>query len=123
MADVGSTGTGAGTFSALLPIYRDADSAGAGAGASPPPTAAGIAIESGRPVLWSAVAIVLIFIAMLLRAALRRGRDAAFAAAGASCLVVAMLEAFCDASPQATAVAIVVAATLGPGIRQTKGRV
>jgi hypothetical protein len=59
---------------------------------------------------------------MLLRGALQRGRDSFYPAAGAGCIIVLTLEAFCDASLFGTTVLICAAAALGLGIAQHLSR-
>ena len=62
LSDVAWTGTGAGTFDLLLPIYRVADEAGI----SVAPTAAAlIAIEIGRPMLLAILCLGLSGVSML----------------------------------------------------------
>ena len=114
------SGTGAGTFAALLPIYRDIDELMIGPAA--PTAAAAIAVEMGRPALWAMVITAIALIMTLLRAALRRGRDSFYPAAGAGCLVALMLLAFGNAGLFSTAVSIVAAAILGVAFAQSKSR-
>ena len=120
LADVHWTGTGAGTFANLLPIYRDIDEATI-ATAAPTATAA-IVIEMGRPMLWAIVIIVIALVLKLLRGALERGRDAFYPAAGAGCLVALTLEGFGNAGLFSSVVSIIAAATLGMAIAQSKSR-
>ena len=89
------TGTGAGTFAALIPIYRDADDAVTEH--SPPNVATKIAIEAGRPAVWTVLFIAIAAAAVLFRGALRRGRDSFYSAAGAGCVVTIVLLSFTDA--------------------------
>jgi hypothetical protein len=118
--DTGWPGTGAGTFASLLPIYRAADSVTAGMSA--PTTAAQIAIELGWPAFWAILIMTIVFLFLLLQGALQRGRDSFYPAAGASCIVVLTLEAFCDASLLRTTVVICAAAALGLGLAQSVSR-
>jgi hypothetical protein len=78
LSDAKWGGSGAGSFEALLPIYRDtADSV------EIPTAAATIAIEMGRPFLWTCVIVALIGASTLFRRALLRGRDYVYSSAGA----------------------------------------
>ena len=104
IADTAWPGTGAGTFELLLPIYRDSSTVTARMPA--PTTAAQIAIELGRPALWAILIMIMVVLFLLLRGALQRGRDSFYPAAGAGCIVVLTLEAFCDASLLNTPVVI-----------------
>ncbi len=52
LADAGLSGTGAGTFEALLPIYRDTDNLQS---IPAPATAALVAVEMGRPFLYGLI--------------------------------------------------------------------
>jgi hypothetical protein len=82
MADTGPAGSGAGTFSALLPIYGSVDDVASNAPV--PTTAAALVIELGRP-MWVAIMMLAITAATLLfRAAMLRGRDSFYSAAAAS---------------------------------------
>ena len=73
ISDAPLAGTGAGTFSALFPIYRDIDDIEFGTMA--PTTAAAIVIELGRPAFWVFAGGLALCVAFLLRGALQRGRD------------------------------------------------
>ena len=70
MADAPMTGTGAGTFEALFPIYQ---SLGEASQAEPPTTAALIVVEMGRPALLVALIITSVFIGILVRGAMTCG--------------------------------------------------
>ena len=120
IADTGWPGTGAGTFELLLPIYRDSSTVTVGMPA--PTTAAQIAIELGRPALWAILIMTIVVLFLLLRGALQRGRDSFYPAAGAGCIVVLTLEAFCDASLFSTTVVICAVAALGLGLAQRVSR-
>jgi hypothetical protein len=114
------TGTGAGTFAAVLPIYRDVNEVGAGLIA--PTDAAAIAVEMGRPFLWGILAAAAALVITLLRGALQRGRDSFYPTAGASCIVTATILAFGNAALFSTSVLIVVASIVGVAIAQSKSR-
>jgi hypothetical protein len=120
IADTGWLGSGAGTFTALLPIYQDTPDAVSRPSA--PTTASALVIELGRPALWIVVIAALAAIAWLIRGALQRGRDSFFAATGASAGVVLLVEAFCDASLLASTTIIIAAAILGLALSQSVSR-
>jgi hypothetical protein len=120
LIDTGVTGIGAGNFAALLPLYGGDEDQILLQGA--PTTAAAIAIELGRPALWSLLALASMIIVPLLHGALRRGRDSFYAAAAASCAVVAMLEVFTDASLIQASLGIIAPAILGLGLAQSVRR-
>ena len=86
------TGTGVGTFATLIPIYRDADEVVTDY--SPPNVATKIAIEAGRPAVWTVLFIAITAAAALFRGALRRGRDSFYSAAGAACIVTLVMLSF-----------------------------
>jgi hypothetical protein len=113
-------GTGAGTFAAITPIYRDIDDQSAISTA--PTAAAAIAIELGRPMLWLIVATMACAIYGLLRAALRRGRDSFYPTAGASCLITLLFLCFMNTGVLGSAAAMIAAATLGMALAQSKSR-
>lgn len=72
LGDAPLVGTGAGTFTALAPIYQEIN--------DPPPgnvaatAAAALAIELGRPMLWLIVAATTASVLVLARASLQRGQ-------------------------------------------------
>jgi len=118
--DAPLVGTGAGTFAALAPIYREMDDPPSGPVAS---TAAGaFAIELGEPMLWLITAATAGSILMLLRASLLRGRDSFYAAMGGSGLITLLLLAFINAGLLGTATGLIAAAALGLAIAQSKSR-
>ncbi len=120
MGDISWAGSGAGTFRFLLPIYRDVDDPSDARAA--PTSAAEISIEMGAPALWVIVIMMLAFAGLLLRGAVRRGRDSFYPAAAMSAAIVLTLEAFCDGSALSTATALLAAALLGLGLAQSLGR-
>lgn len=90
LADVPFTGSGAGTYRALLPIYRDVTS-----NASQPPAAAAIiTIEMGRAFFGGLIVTIFCCAWLLFRRALVRRQDYVFAGAGAAMLAVAPLLLF-----------------------------
>lgn len=120
LAETSWTGTGAGTFAAVLPIYRDIDELTIGPDA--PTAAAAIAVEMGRPFLWAVLIAVIALVVMLLRGSVRRGRDSFYSTAGASCVVTFALLGFGNAGAFSTPALIIAAATVGIAIAQRKSR-
>lgn len=117
MSDAGALGMGAGTYDAMVPIYRGVDDPALVFAA--PTTAAVVAVEFGR---WAVVALAvmaLLLVAALFRRALSRGRDSVYAAMGSGGVLVMGLEIFCDASLTRTAIVILAAAILGLALGQS----
>jgi hypothetical protein len=114
------TGTGAGTFAFILPIYLDVNDVG---DALAPTAAAGMAVEVGRPFLWVALVAAIALIVMLMRGALRRQRDSFYSAAGAGCGVTIVLLAFCNSAVFSMPILIIAATIIGMAAAQTKSRV
>jgi len=121
LADSPLAGTGAGTFAALLPIYRGANEVIEGQTA--PTAAAAIAIELGRPILVLVVLAAVTIAGDLARGALRRGRDYFYPGAGAGCVLALLFLMFGNAGLVTTAISSITAATLGLGFAQRTGRV
>lgn len=113
-------GTGAGTFEAVAPIYREMDDPPSGPVAST--TAATWAIELGRPMLGLVGAATIVVIVMLLRASLQRGRDSFYAAMGGGCFVTLLLLSFVNAGLSGNAPGLIAAAVLGVSMAQSKSR-
>ena len=113
-------GTGAGTFAAVLPIYRDIDEQTTGSVA--PTAAAAIAAEMGRPFLWAILIAVIALALTLLRGAVRRGRDSFYSMAGAGSVVVITLLAFGNVGLLNMPVFVITAAVVGIAIAQSKSR-
>jgi hypothetical protein len=120
LAETRWMGTGAGTFAATLPIYRDINELATGPIA--PTAAAAIAVGMGRPFLWAALMAAIALVVMLLRGAARRGRDSFYPTAGASCVVATTLLAFGNAGVFSTPVLVIAAAAVGIAIAQSKSR-
>jgi hypothetical protein len=120
LADAPLVGTGAGTFAALLPIYRETDDSQTAPMAVT--TAAALAIELGKPMFWLIVAATAAAIFLLFRASLRRGRDSFYPAMGGSCLVTLLLLAFNNGGLLGTATTLIGASALGLGLAQSKTR-
>lgn len=120
LTDAPWIGTGAGTFSALSPIYRDIDDPVTVI--SPPTSAAKIAIELGGPALCLVVLASVGLVLLLLRGALRRGRDSFYPMAGAGCILLLLVLGFANAGLFGTASSILSACTLGLALAQRKSR-
>jgi hypothetical protein len=120
LQDAPLVGTGAGTFAALAPIYRQIDDPPPGSTAA---TAAAVfAIELGKPMLWLIAVATAGSIFILLRASLQRGRDSYYPAMAGSCLITLLLLAFNNAGLFGTAGSLIAAAAIGLGIAQSKSR-
>jgi hypothetical protein len=120
LADGSWTGSGAGTFKALVPIYKVADDSIVDSNA--PTLAAAIVVELGRPALWAVVIIAVFGIVTLFRGGIVRHRNSYYPAAGASCLFTAMLLAFTNIGLSTTPSLIILASTLGMAFGQSKSR-
>jgi len=118
--DAPLAGTGAGTFAAVAPIYREMNDPPPGSVAAT--AAAAFAIELGAPMLWFMVVATVAFIIMLLRGSLQRGRDSFYPAMGGSCLITLLLSAFTNAGLLGIATGLIVAATLGLAFAQNQSR-
>ncbi len=114
LSDAGWRGTGAGTFSMLVPIYQYLGSSIT----TPPSTASAFAIELGWPMALVSIAITIGTIAVLYRGSLVRGRDSFYSAAAAACGMVMVGQAFCDASLLNSSVAVIGDAIIGLGLAQ-----
>ena len=121
LAETSWTGTGAGTFAVVLPIYQNIDELTTGKVA--PTAAAAIAVEMGRPVFWVMLAAMIALVLILMRGALRRQRDSYYSIAGASCIVTTALLSFGNSALLTTPISIVAAVTIGLAIAQSKSRV
>jgi hypothetical protein len=115
LSDASWLGAGAGTFSALLPLYQDLGSSIT----QPPSTISVLAIELGWPMALFAIALAIWLAVVLYRGALNRGRDSFYPAAAAAGAVIALGQAFCDASLLNSCVAVMIGALMGLGLAQT----
>lgn len=120
LKDAPLVGTGAGTFTALVPIYRAIDDPPGISEAST--TAATFAIELGRPMFWLFVLAIAAAILIFLRAALLRGRDSFYPAMGGGCLVTLVLLIFMNDGLLGNATGAMVAAMFGLSMAQSKSR-
>ena len=118
LSDTGWLGTGAATYAPLFSIYQELG----GSVTTPPSTASVFAIELGLPMALFTIALAVGLVAMLYRGALARGRDSFYPAAAAACAIVALGQAFCDASLLHSSVAVVADAVIGLGLAQRVSR-
>lgn len=120
LEDAPLVGTGAGTFSALAPIYRQIDeTASASVGAN---TAATIAVELGLPMFWLIVLGAAALTCRFELAAFRRGRDSFYPAMGGACLLTLLLLAFINSGMTGNAVAVMTASVMGLALAQSRSR-
>ena len=120
LADAPLFGTGAATFSAVAPFYQQINDPAPEAEAAT--TAATLAIELGRPMIWLIVAATVFLLGFLLYASLQRGRDSYYAAMGASCLLTLLILAFINSGLSGTTDGLMAAVAIGIAIAQSKGR-
>jgi hypothetical protein len=120
LEDAPLVGTGAGTFAAVAPIYREIDDPPPGAVAAT--AAATFAIELGAPMFWLTVAATVAFIITLLRGSLQRGRDSFYPATGGACLITLLLLVFTNAGLLGAATGLLLAAALGLAFAQSQSR-
>jgi hypothetical protein len=115
LSDAKWGGSGAGSFEALLPIYRDtADSL------EIPTAAAAIAIEMGRPFLWTCVIVALIGASTLFRRALLRGRDYVYSSAGAGCIIALLISLFANDGILGLTASLMISVVCGLAFAQSK---
>jgi hypothetical protein len=115
LSDAKWGGSGAGSFEALLPIYRDtADSV------EIPTAAATIAIEMGRPFLWTCVIVALIGASTLFRRALLRGRDYVYSSAGAGCVIALLILLFANDGILGLTASLMISVVCGLAFAQSK---
>ena len=121
LKDAPVVGTGAGTFAALVPIYREIDDPPGSSVVST--TAATCAIELGRPMLWLFVLATVGLVLVFLRAALQRRRDSFYPAMGGGCLVSLLLLAFINVGLLGNAAGLIASVILGLAFAQSKSRI
>jgi hypothetical protein len=114
------SGTGAGTYHVLLPVYRSArddmtpDLA--------PTTASAIKIEMGYIALWIFLIFGLVLACQLFLGALRRGRDSFYSSAAAGWVVALIVQSFLNASLLFASIMILASGVLGIGLTQSMSR-
>jgi hypothetical protein len=120
LSDARWGGSGAGSFEALLPIYRDTN----GGDSSDRPTAAAtIAIEMGEPFLWTCVIFLLIGASMLFRRALLRGRDYIYSSAGAGCIIALLISLFANDGILGLTASLMISVLCGLAFAQSKSAI
>jgi hypothetical protein len=116
-ADTPLLGSGAGSYSSLVPIYRTfGDAPGE---MTAPTTAAALAVENGWPVI---VALTLFGLAcgfVLFDRALQRGRDSFYPAVGGGCALMSCFNMFIDNSLLGTTVATISVVIIGLAFGQS----
>lgn len=115
------SGSGAGTFSELAQLYRDFDARAGGISAGPT-TAAILRVELGWPMTLFAAISTIASIIFLLAAAVRRGRDSFYPAAGTASLCILLMTSLADRALLDTSVALTITAVVGVAIAQSGGR-
>jgi hypothetical protein len=120
LAETSWTGTGAGTFAAIVPIYRNVDELAAGS--IPPTAAAGIAVEMGLPFFWAFLIGAVALTLTLVQGALRRQSDFLYSATGAGCVVAITLLSFGDSASLSMPVTAISAAAVGVAVAQSRSR-
>jgi hypothetical protein len=118
--DAPLVGTGAGTFAALAPVYREMGDSQFDATAST--AAATLAIELGSPMLLLIIVAIATSTVVLLRASLLRGRDSFYPAMAGAALITLLLLAFINAGLLGNTTGLIAAATVGLGFAQSKSR-
>jgi hypothetical protein len=117
LSDAKWAGSGAGSFAALLPIYRDTDPAVPHEIA---PAAATMTVEMGRPFLCLTLIFAIGGAAVLFRRALLRGRDYIYPGAGAGSLMAIVISMFATESILALPSSLMAGITLGLAIAQSR---
>jgi hypothetical protein len=121
LADTPVWGIGAGTFSAIAPIYSDIAETLPQSPVGPTAVAAAT-IELGSPLVWFIIVATIGACVVLFRAALQRGRDSFYPAAGAAALLTLLFLSFMNAGLLGMATAMITAATVGLAFAQSKSR-
>jgi hypothetical protein len=113
-------GSGAGSYHDLVPIYRGVNDPADYVDA--PTAAAQVVLEDGRPIMWGAILASAAMLVWLLRAALRRGRDSFYPAAGAGAVVILGVTSFTNPGLFETSALILAGAILGLALAQSRSR-
>ena len=119
LSDTAWTGTGAGTFAAIMPIYRQINDPPM---STPPNAVVALSIELGWPMVVLIVTVTLGATFTLLKASLERGRDSFYPAAGAGGLITVLFLSFINPGILGTAAAVIFAAVIGLAFAQSKSR-
>jgi hypothetical protein len=120
VSDAPLPGTGAGTYAALVPIYRTPDEDEHQT--LVPTAAAAISVELGRPMLWYTFIGLVVGALLLLQGALQRGRDSFYPAAGTASLIASLLLLLGNSGLLDAASGSLAAATVGLAIGQSRSR-
>jgi len=115
LSDAKWAGSGAGSFEALLPIYRDTTDS-----LEIPTAAATIAIEMGRPFLWTCIIVALVGASTLFRGALLRGRDYVYSSAGAGCIIAFLISLFANDGILGLTPSLMISVVCGLAFAQSK---
>jgi hypothetical protein len=118
LTDAKLGGTGAGTFGALWPIYRNTLDVQPRAATT---AAASTAIEMGRPFLWTTVILALLAAFALYRRSLLRGRDYFYSGTGAGCILSLLILSFANAAIFGLALSLLSAMVCGLALARSKG--
>lgn len=118
LSDVPPAGSGAGTFEALLPLYRDI---GTLATRETPTAAAAITIEMGRTFLVGLILAALSGALMLFHRSLSRGHDYVYAGTGAGALLALAVMAFLNGGILSLGASLFAAVLCGLAFAQSRG--
>lgn len=117
LSDARWNGSGAGTFDALAPIYRDLDEADVRANST---TAAIVAIEMGWPFLWVCCIALMAGAAILFRCAMLRRQECFYASAGAGCILAFLISSFGTYGTLGASSPVLLSVVSGLAIAQSK---
>ncbi|UTD27948.1 hypothetical protein [Bradyrhizobium sp. WD16] len=118
LSDIPLAGSGAGTFEALLPLYRDISAL---ATAEIPTAAATITIEMGRAFLCGLILAALSGALVLFNRSLSRGHDYIYAGAGAGALLALPVTAFLNGGILSLGASLFTAVLCGLAFAQSRG--
>jgi hypothetical protein len=117
LSDTKWGGSGAGSFEALLPIYRDSNEVDS---FEIPTAAATVAIEMGQSFLWACVVVFLVGASTLLRRALLRGRDYVYPSAGGACIIALLISLFANDGILGLTASLMISVLCGLAFAQSK---
>jgi hypothetical protein len=117
LSDTKWVGSGAGSFEALWPIYRDSSEPDS---FEIPTAAATIAIEMGQPFLLACVIVFLMAASTLFRRALWRGRDYVYSSAGAGCIIALLISLFANNGILGLTASLMIGVSCGLAFAQSK---
>jgi hypothetical protein len=119
LKDASWFGSGGGTYGALLPVYEEL---GQPLQTAVPSLAVKLAIEWGPAAPAILTICALLLASTLTGAAMLRGRDSFYAAAGAGCLIGLTFQSYFDASLLNPALGLLTAVIVGLALAQATGR-